>query len=427
MAFLARCPDCGRFQVSVLDPETAINLKCDACRSVFSPVAPNDPQEDNVNWSLAATMAGYEYEPPRQSKENLVVIRNLPSVYPDQPPPRRIDPNRRRKKRRPARVKNRGITPLPPPDEPVQPPSEVPVVPEPAANPTDQAAADPTAPTPKPDPSIWTTNNTYRLPPPEAFIRPAKRKEVEESEDYGKLELNRISIVALFVLVAGLLLSALTSINYLPLTLIVLSAVLGVFAVRTSLHEGRRLVVPGVTLGVAGVVSIGALFGHIGGGSKGSSTGSLAPSAVSNVQVVPHPLFANDPSVRTAEWTDASKASLLLNGTRVEVVEARSLQSSFSVRIRIRPPAGLPGASGGIDWNSKFPAVLHNGAVARFEQQSATLEAKSVGSSPSEGVVVLIEFPAVSVNYGLRLEVPAAAWGATGTMRFAIPRSMLKK
>jgi hypothetical protein len=282
---------------------------------------------------FATTMAGYEYEPPRRSKDNLVVITNLPSIYPNQRPPRRYKPKRRRKRRTPRIAESRS-TPVPasPPPETLPP---EPAPPEPTVAPTDEAFADPTA-------STSSAANLYRLPRPEGFVRPAKRKVEEELEDYGKLELNRISIIANFVLVAGLLLAALTSLSYLPLILIAVSLVLGFFAVRTSLHEGRRLLVPGATLGVAAVVLIGSML-LSGFGGSGNNSGLAPLPASSEVQIIPHPQFAGDPSVRTAEWVDASKASLMQGGTRIEVVEVKSGRSNFTIRIRLHRGAGIPG------------------------------------------------------------------------------------
>jgi hypothetical protein len=83
VAFLARCPDCGQFQVCVFDPEDDLNLMCQACRAVFPAVWEDTmPASGDIEFSLAMTLCDYEYEPPRRSAENLVVIADLPSVYP---------------------------------------------------------------------------------------------------------------------------------------------------------------------------------------------------------------------------------------------------------------------------------------------------------------------------------------------------------
>jgi hypothetical protein len=100
VAFLARCPDCGQFQVCVFDPEDDLNLLCQACRCVFPAVWEDaTPASGDIEFSLAMTLCDYEYEPPRRSSENLVVIADLPSVYPkrrrlQQPEPAELLPQR---------------------------------------------------------------------------------------------------------------------------------------------------------------------------------------------------------------------------------------------------------------------------------------------------------------------------------------------
>jgi hypothetical protein len=90
MALLARCPDCGGFQVSVFDVDSRINLKCPSCGRVFRLAGENaSGSGEAVDWSLAVSLREYEFEQPQPLTANLVVVQNLPSIYPHE---RRTDP-----------------------------------------------------------------------------------------------------------------------------------------------------------------------------------------------------------------------------------------------------------------------------------------------------------------------------------------------
>src|SRR5437870_951295 len=100
MAFLARCPECCKFQVCVFDLETKVNLKCRGCGTVFPSVDDRPaPSTETVNWSLAMTLRDYEFEPPRVATENVVIVQDLPTFY-----PRRKRRRKRVKRRRPVAV-----------------------------------------------------------------------------------------------------------------------------------------------------------------------------------------------------------------------------------------------------------------------------------------------------------------------------------
>jgi hypothetical protein len=145
--------------------------------------------------------------------------------------------------------------------------------------------------------------------------------------------------------------------------------------------------------------------------------------------VVPHPQFAGDPNVVNAEWVDASKASVVHGGRRVEVTEVRIAKSSLSVRIQLQRSMSVPGIPGGpavpTTWNDKFVAVLYDNAGSRMEQQSAAPANNRNG--PPEHLEIILKFSNVSKIDGLRLEIPAAAWGGTGVVKFAIPAAMVRR
>src|SRR5437763_15887788 len=122
VAFLARCPDCGRFQVCVFDLDSKINLKCRGCGSVFPSIDETPVSTpEAVNWSLAMTLRDYEFEPPRVATANVVIVQDLPSFY-----PRRKRRRRRVKRRRPVAVPI-GPSELEPPPAPEIVPSEPPL------------------------------------------------------------------------------------------------------------------------------------------------------------------------------------------------------------------------------------------------------------------------------------------------------------
>lgn len=439
MAFLARCPGCGQFQVCVFDLDSRVNLKCRKCGVVFpsveeTPVA----TPEAVNWSLAMTLCDYEFEPPRVATANLVIVQDLPSIY-----PRRKRKRRRVKKRRPLPVPvgPSEFEPLPAPDLiPDEP--ELPEFPHPETLPTEEGARDETVPRMGEDPVavpedvVSTSPSTAKLPPPRTVARPKRKPRIKEEIEYGKLQLNAMSIIALFALVGGLLSASIEVLGRAFWPLMGLSVLTGLVAIRTSLSQGRRLVIPGVVTGIAAVGILVSLIVPtlLGPGVRRD----MAPSWANEVMVIPHPQFAGDVNVRAAEWVDASKASVQQGQARIAVVEVKigRLQKLGDVdylliRIRIHRTPGMPGESDlGHHWKDKSPAVLRDSAGITHQQVSAVAEPPSANTADNSepGAETVLVFPAAAgLKDGLRLEIPGGAWGGTATLKFGLPRSMIKR
>jgi hypothetical protein len=119
-------------------------------------------------------------------------------------------------------------------------------------------------------------------------------------------------------------------------------------------------------------------------------------------------------------------------GTRAD-----GLGPTLVVRLRLSRAPGFDQPRGSADWDPGHRAVLWVAAGARYDQLSATVrpaarqttagghEADPDGG-PDDGTVVTLEFPRPPQPGPLRLELPAAAWGGRGQLKFAIPALMVK-
>ena len=325
LAFLVRCPECSQFQVCVFDLDSPLNLKCQKCGAVFPSVADDPiPTPEAANWSLALTLREYEFEPPEQSTSNLVVVQDLPSIYPKR------KRRRRRKARRRLRVPARTSEPLPAVKSPVPAPDpesiQLRALPDVVA--TEEAGTDRTAEQPEqPMAAVASLRSEpplqwmYRLPPVEFNdAQPPNLDAGDDEFEYGRLELNWQSIVALLLLVTGLVSAWVTVIAIAFWPAILLTLVMSAFALRASLREGRRLLIPTATAAIAVVVTIASLSFSGNGGLTGP-TGPL-PAAGTQTTVIPFPQFASDPDVRHAESVNARKASIKQGAYRVEIADA---------------------------------------------------------------------------------------------------------
>lgn len=154
----------------------------------------------------------------------------------------------------------------------------------------------------------------------------------------------------------------------------------------------------------------------------------------------------------TAEWPDASRFAVQVKKVRIQVVDATVRQLEIAqtpkkkftkerylvLRLRVHQPAG--GAEFASDaWGQegtaqerrqpvvsddrgnvlKAPATNIGGEAGELTQRS---EAFPLGITDE---VFVFDAPAPDVQW-LHLEMPATAWGGTGTVRFTIPRSMLQ-
>jgi hypothetical protein len=415
VAFLASCPDCGQFQVCVLSQEARPRLRCARCRAVYPSVLVGKELE------LATTLVEGDFE-PSGGTATLVVVQNLPSVYP-----------RRRRKRRKARrrVVVRAVT---------VPPS--PVV-YPVAEPAIAALLEPVI-EPLPVPIVESLPQPVLEPPPpiisdrpavpRARPKPVRRPADDEELEYGRFQLNGLSVFALFVVATALMAASIGFATGLVRPLAGVGVTLGLVAVVTSGLSGRRLLLPvaltaiSVALFVVSFAAPGVL------GPTYTRSRESGPDAA-EVQVVPHLPFAADVGLRSAEWVDASKAALQQGGTKVEIVEVRiertplDGQYSLMVRVRLQQQTAIITSPG---WKDEAQATLRDAAGNVHERRSASTPAgKAASQQVGVGVSVSDKVLAFIVPAGargpFRLELTGAAWGGAGTFKFEIPSTMVKR
>jgi hypothetical protein len=82
-------------------------------------------------------------------------------------------------------------------------------------------------------------------------------------------------------------------------------------------------------------------------------------------------------------------------------------------------------------WERRHKATLRNGSGPAVEQLAVTVRGQGGGPSSSAGVTLdvtdeILAFEQPPSLDGLRLELPAAAWGGTGVFRFALPASFIR-
>ena len=227
-----------------------------------------------------------------------------------------------------------------------------------------------------------------------------------------------------------------------------ISVALGLVAAVTSGLAGRRLLLPVALAAVATAVFIVSFAAPELLGSTYAA--SRQRPGDGEIQVIPHPQYVRDASVRSAEWIDASRASVRQGRFRVEVLHVRvgpgrvAAQPSVSkqyllVHIRLRrhktPEEMEAGAfAPPLAWPANVRATLWDAADNRYEQQPVeAVRTAGPGHSSSLGTIVdeteevlAFDIPTGSIK-SLKLELPATAWGGAGTIKFAIPGSMIKR
>ena len=170
-------------------------------------------------------------------------------------------------------------------------------------------------------------------------------------------------------------------------------------------------------------------------------------SPPSDIRVVPHGQFAGDADLEVSGWVNARKASVQQRRVRVEVTDAwlentsptrGSVASEMYIRIRMqRNKTGQEIAAGAfaaaLAWDEKVKATLQDANGSSYTQKPLP-PGRARAAGPSSTATITVEFahellvfdaPAATAD-GLRLELPAAAWGGTGTLRFFVPASMIR-
>jgi hypothetical protein len=98
------------------------------------------------------------------------------------------------------------------------------------------------------------------------------------------------------------------------------------------------------------------------------------------------------------------------------------------IRVRLTHQPGLPPPAAG--WDQRVPAALADAAGTHYRQldarfADAAIQQEEAGPIVRETVLAFERPP--SSRGPLHLELPAAAWGGTGTLKFAIPPALVRR
>jgi hypothetical protein len=420
MAFVAICPECRQVQVCAVSAGLGLQVKCRGCRTTF--------RAGGAGEAPVRKQRRARKRSATRSRPAAVTAAVASAVTTEAEPPQ----------------------PVPPVEEPVEDP--VPVT-EPVAVESMPEAPAPPAPTP----TIGFAPRPVSAPAPAPVPakspvrpRPAKRQAVPEADDeVGLLRLQPLGLLALFLLAGALVCAAFATTAAFVLPLVGASVVLGLVSIWSAYRTGHRLLLPiAISLVAGGVLAAALANPRLLGPTYAAYR--QPPESDSEIKVIPHPQYLRDPEVRSAEWVDASKATIQQGRTRVEVLDAgvgqaRAVGTTSEPRryllVRIRLRRAKTGDEIAADafapplvWSDEVRATLWDSSGERYEQRPVSVNRAGQGGPSSYiGVnldvsdeVLAFEIPPAPSN-GLRLELPAEAWGGSGTLKFAIPRSMIKR
>jgi hypothetical protein len=418
----------------VLSLDGGPHLRCAQCRSVYPSIW------EGEELALATTLVADAFE-PTGGTDTLVVVQNLPSVYPGQ---------KRRKRRKARRRKRRLAAVVVQPVEPIDL-AAVPELPEPVAEPSASApviAAPEPVSLPAPAPVIIRRPVLPTHPRPLPPQRRPVRRPADDVPEYGRLQLNAAAVLTLFLAAGALASASIGSATGLVRPLAGAGVALGLVAMVTSGLAGRRLLLPVALAVVATAVFVVSFAAP---GILGPTYAASRQRANQNdIQVVPHPQYVRDADLRTSEWVDASKASVRQGRFRVEVLysgvgqgrvigQPSAWKQYQLIHIRLHRHQSPDELDAGafappLIWPENVRATLWDADGNRYEQQPVELaRTTGRGHSSSSGPVVNVteEILAFDIPTGsiktLKLELPATAWGRSGTIKFAIPGSMIKR
>lgn len=417
MAFVAICPKCRQVQVCVVSPQAGLQVKCLGCRTTFRAAGVDEAPVRNERRSRKRSAA------QSQLAAVTVTVASATTVVVDSPESVAVVVAEPVPLAEPVVAEATPAAPAPPP-----PRVTIGHVARPAS-----------APMPAPAP----------VKPP-AKPRPAKRRATSDADtEVGLLRLQPLGLLALFLLVGALVCAAFASAAPFVLPLVGASLLLALVSIWSANRTGHRLLLPTVlTLVAGGVLAVALASPRLLGPTFAAYR--QPPESDTEIKVIPHPQYLRDADVRSAEWVDASKATIQQGRTRVEVLDAgigqaRAVGMSAEtrryllVRIRLRrAKTGDEIAAGAfappLVWSEEVRATLWDSSGERYDQQAVSADRTGRGGpSSSIGInldvsdeVLAFEIPP-SPAHGLRLELPAAAWGGTGTLKFAIPKSMIKR
>jgi hypothetical protein len=254
--------------------------------------------------------------------------------------------------------------------------------------------------------------------------------------------LDPVGAAALGLCALTLFIAATGRLSFLIPALAAAAGLVGSVACRRAYRSGRPLVMPGAAAVLGIVLFLFAVAYPPALGPRYEASRDRAPPE-SEVRVIPHTPYLDDPGVQSAEWVDAGKASLQQGRVRVEVTEVcvqpgTSAGGELFVRIRMqRTKSGQEIAAGAfaapLMWDERVRATLRDAAGTTYAQKTLpTGRARGPGPTSASTVTIdvsheLLLFDAPSsVADALRLELPASAWGGTGALRFLIPGAMVR-
>jgi hypothetical protein len=256
-----------------------------------------------------------------------------------------------------------------------------------------------------------------------------------------------IGVGALLLGGAALLCASVSLLCVLVLPLTALTLLTGLVAVVRAMVSGKvRLIFPVAGAAVGGVSLLVAwllpsVLGPI--YQTYRQTDTLDPTAI---RVIPLPGHSPAGATEGPDWVNASKAALQQGRLRVQVVSASvetrdtpkkkgPTEKYLLLRVRAHQvdstrefaaePLRWPGRR-----NEKISPTLTDNTGKVYREREVPGAGESVGTSSIFPVAVVDELfafepPPPGLEH-LRLEVPAAIWGGTGTFRFTIPNSMIR-
>jgi hypothetical protein len=376
VAFLAVCPDCQHSQICVLDSQIRPRVLCSHCRTVFEAGAPAlEPLAKVASAPVVVSATSATRSAPETTQSATPALKSKP--------------------------------PTPPP---VAWP-DVLHVKTPAASDDDEE----------------------EVLPPRLLVLLRKW-------------MNPLGAVGLGLCALALLVAAIGRLSFLVWLLAAAAVVVGLIAIRGARRERRPLVMPATTAILGAILLLFAVAFPAALGPGYEAARDSAPSGPDLV-VLAHPQFVHDPEVLTSGGVDASKASIQQGRVRVDVTDAwielppkgvAGSAGDLFVRIRLqRSKTGQEMTAGAFSpplmWDERARASMIDTAGSIYSQKQTPPGRARAGGASSAGAVTidvsheLLVFDApATATQGLKLELPASAWGGKGSLWFFIPGTMVR-
>jgi len=252
--------------------------------------------------------------------------------------------------------------------------------------------------------------------------------------------MNPLAAVSLGVCALTLVVAATGRLSWLVAPLGAVAGVIGLIACRRAFKAGKALVMP-VTAAALGLFAFFVAVVYppaLGPGYEAAR--DHAPSA-SEIRIIPHASHLSDPDVQSGEWVDGSKASLQQGRVRVAIADVFTqpgAEKELCIRIRMqRTKTGEEIAAGAfaspLTWDERIRATLRDAAGTSYIQKPG-VPGRARGAGPSSASTVTVDVShellvfdlPPSPTDGLKLELPATAWGGTGSLKFSIPGVMVR-